>query len=211
MAVRRQIDAIRSIIESTEVSDSFAWRCDTLVQKFMAPSMVRGTPKPYEEIFIPGNQLLRGGADALWGALLHRAPWTTAAGAGSTKSAFFNSTAKNYVLIGNSSVASTASQIDLQGSSAPTQRMIQRVDNNPTHTTGATLSTNAIAVWKATVTTGTSTARGHGNFHWWEWGVGNSSKMTKPYPGRLLNRKVQDLGVKTSDANWVITIALSLA
>lgn len=214
MSLRRQIGP-RAFMLGSELDaiDVISWKCETLVQKYWAPSMQKSGRKqrPYEELYVPGNVLLRGGADALWGCLLHRSPWTTGAGAGSTKSAFFNSTSKSYILIGSGSTAALSTQVDLGGSSAPTQRMIQRCDNNPTHTTGALLTTNTITVFKGTVTTGTSTGRGHGNFHWNEWGIGNSSKMTKPYLGRLLNRKVQDLGIKTSDANWVITVTLSLA
>ena len=75
----------------------------------------------------------------------------------------------------------------------------------PLHTTGDG-STSALNIAFRSVF---STAQA--NFAWQEWGVGNSTKSTAPYAGRLLNRKVQSLGTKSTAATWTFTVTLSLS
>jgi len=71
----------------------------------------------------------------------------------------------------------------------------------PSHTDG-TSSGSASIQFKSTF--GTSDA----NWAWAEWGVFNSPTAAT---GRMLNRKVESLGTKTSAASWAMTVTLSLA
>jgi hypothetical protein len=71
----------------------------------------------------------------------------------------------------------------------------------PLHTDGVT-SGAASAVFQSTF--GTAQA----NWAWQEWGIFNSATAST---GRMLNRKVESLGTKTSAAAWTLTLTLSLA
>lgn len=140
-----------------------------------------------------GNLLMYGGASCLWECLVGNGTGT----AGQALTFFNNGNAA--IGTGDSSTAAAATQTDLQAS---TNKLRKAMDATfPTHTDG-TSSGSASAVFRSTF--GTSDA----NWAWAEWGIFNSPTAAT---GRMLNRKVESLGTKTSAATWVFTCTLSLA
>lgn len=100
---------------------------------------------------------------------------------------FFNNT-NTYLAVGDSTTVFSASQPDLQGTNKIRKPMDAtypiRTDNSLT--------------FKATFETTDA------NFAWNEWGIFNASTG-----GVMLNRKVENLGTKTSAATWVFTVTLT--
>lgn len=93
------------------------------------------------------------------------------------------------ICVGDGVTAVSAGQTDLQG----TNKYRQVVDAVPT-VSGNTLQ----AV--ATVTTANA------NFHWQEAGLANAASGAT-----LVNRFLQDFGVKTSSLQWILTISVTLS
>lgn len=132
-----------------------------------------------------GNLLLIGGASALWQRLI-----------GTAVTAFDNGNA--HVGVGDSTTAAVDNQTDLQ---APSNKWRKAQDATyPQHTDSTTSNGAKTITYKSTFATGDA------NFAWQEWGVFNASSA-----GRMLNRKVESLGTKTSAATWALTVTLSLA
>lgn len=148
-------------------------------------ALAEGKFAPTETIDREGNLLVYGGASALWDLLI---------GAG-TVAAFTNAVA--HIGVGNSATAAAATQTDLVGASKDRQPMEATY---PQHTDGTGASTNADIVFRSVWGTA------EGNFAWEEWGVFNAAAA-----GRMLNRKVESLGTKTSAATWTLTVTLTLA
>jgi hypothetical protein len=99
--------------------------------------------------------------------------------------------------VGDSTSAAAATQTDLQ---APTNWLRKAMDAGyPQHTDGAGAG-NATITFRATFQTGEA------YFAWNEWGIFNATSG-----GRMLNRKVEALGSKTSAASWVLTVTPTLA
>jgi hypothetical protein len=147
---------------------------------------VTGIRRLYESLALPGNMLMYGGASALWNLLTDDTPTVTT---------FSNANA--YLGVGDSSAAVAATQTDLQ---AATNKHREAMDATyPTHT-DATTSGAATATFRSTYATGDA------NFAWNEWGVFNASTS-----GRMLNRKVQSMGTKTSADEWVLTVAITIS
>jgi hypothetical protein len=142
-------------------------------------------PAPYETIEREGNLLVYGGASALWDLLI---------GAGNVTE-FDNSNA--HIGVGDSNTAAAATQTDLQ---ATTNKLRKAMDSTyPQHTDGV-VEGSASVVFRSTF--GSSDA----NFQWREWAIFNASSS-----GRMLNRKVEDLGTKASGSTWTLTVTLSLS
>ncbi len=192
------------------------WRCETLLEKFDAgvkdvyagryisstnPSDRRGAPvQPYEVLRSTGNLLTIGGADVLWLALTTAMTATT----GTAKTRFNNANAG--IGVGISTAAAANTQTDLQASTGAANRYTKGMDATfPTHTTGTGSSTSTKILFKATFTSSQA------NFAWQEWKITNRVGQTAALAGRMLNRKVQALGTKTSAATWAFTVTLSLA
>jgi hypothetical protein len=117
------------------------------------------------------------------------AAWTLICGGGGT--AFNN--ANSYIGAGDSNTTANASQTALQAS---TNKLYKAMDGGyPTY------GSSQYAVWRATFGTGDA------NFSWQEITVanGNSDSATN------LNRKVQDMGTKTSAVSRVTTLTITLA
>ena len=163
-----------------------AWKCEKYAGDWTAEQLAAAdAPEPYEVVEIAGNLLTYGGASILWEALIGAAPT-------------YFSNANAYIGVGDSSTAAAATQTDLQ---AATNKLRKAMDATyPQHTDGTGASTNAQVVFKATF--GTSDA----NFAWNEWAVFNASSA-----GRMLNRRVESLGTKTSAGTWTLTCTLSLS
>jgi hypothetical protein len=140
--------------------------------------------KPTEVVESEGNLLTLAGITALWNALSQ-----------GTAGAFQNATAATGV--GDSTTAAANAQTNLQ---AGTNAFRQAMD-----ATFPTVATDTIT-FKSTV--GTANA----NFHWQEWGVFSTvGSGSPPTGGTMLNRKVVDLGTKTSAASWAFTTTIQLS
>ncbi|MEU8195248.1 hypothetical protein AB0C10_15855 [Microbispora amethystogenes] len=156
------------------------WRVRWRVEKFWGDDT---GARPYEVVQREGNMLMHGGASAMFHRLL-----------GGTSVTPFDS-GNAHIGVGNGTAIAAATQTDLQGAS----KLRKPMDSTyPQHTDG-TASGNATAVFRSTFNTTDA------NFSWDEWGLFNASSG-----GRMLNRKVEALGVKASAAAWVFTISLSL-
>lgn len=172
-------------------TDVIEWRCHTNVQKFsglVLPSQV-DEATPYEVRNIEGNILTFAGASTLWAFLIGTA--------GSLSlSNFGNANAR--LGVGDSVSATAASQTELQ---AGANKMRKAVDATyPQHADGTASQLNASVIFRSTF------INADANWEWNEWGVFNAASG-----GRMLNRRVEPLGIKTSAATWTLTVTLSLA
>lgn len=175
--------------DSMLVNDPVIWRAAWRLEKFWGDTIDGAVP--YDVIEREGNLLMHGGASAIWQALIGNG--TTTAGQPLT---YFNA-ANAHLGVGDSTSAAAATQTDLQAS---TNRLRKAMDAGyPQHTDG-TGAGNATITFRATFQTGEA------NFAWNEWGIFNAASG-----GRMLNRKVEALGSKTSAASWVLTVTLTLA
>lgn len=145
-------------------------------------------PEPYEVIEREGNLLAYGGISNIWQCLI---------GNGGSGSLVYFNNSNAHIGVGDSTTAAAATQTDLQ---AATNKLRKAMDATyPTHTDGTTSGAASI-VFRSTFATGDA------NFAWEEWGVFNGSSGV-----RMLNRKVEALGTKTSAASWQLTVTLSLS
>jgi hypothetical protein len=172
-----------------ETHDGVMWRCQTVVDKFEGDPTLeereRGLILPFETVEREGNLLVIGGASALWERLI-----------GTSITAFDNTNAN--IGVGDSTTAAADTQTDLQ---AATNKLRKAVDATyPQHTDSTGTAGSKSIVYRATFATTDA------NFAWQEWAIFNAAAA-----GRMLNRKVESLGTKTSAATWVLTITLSLA
>lgn len=172
------------------------WTCDWEVEKrWKADDPVTGRRAGHvERERFRGNLLLNGGASVIWVRLKTRNPSTSSTGAATQ--AF--STANARIGVGNSTATAAVTQTDLQGASKKYNSMSA---GYPSHTDGTSSSGARQIQFRALFTTAQA------NFAWNEWGLFNSTGGSK----RMLNRKVQALGTKTSAAQWTFTATLSLS
>ncbi len=191
-----------------ETNDLQRWLCHTSVSKFSgdvdfaipklkdkAVSRDGLIVEAFDVVEIEGNLLTIGGASVQWQTLIGNG--TATAGAALT---FFNN-ANAAIGVGTSTLAVTDTQTDLQAAAA--ERLRRGMDATyPLHTDSTGTAGSKSITFRSTF--GTADA----NFAWNEWGIFNSATDAA---GRMLNRKVEAIGTKTSAATWVITITLSLA
>lgn len=147
-----------------------------------ADEVIVGTP----------NLLTIGGASALLQCLIGNGTTT----AGQALTYFNNSNA--YIGVGDSTTAAADTQTDLQAATNKLRKAM--VATYPQHT-DSTSSTGA----KSIVFQG-NFATTDANWTWNEWALFNGSSG-----GRMLNRKVEALGTKTSANAWIITVTYALA
>lgn len=107
-------------------------------------------------------------------------------GAGGTS--YANSNAR--ICVGNGTTAVTKTQTDLQGAS----KLRKAMDATYPQRSAQTLT------FRSTFATTDA------NFHWQEWGIANSSSGAT-----MLNRKLADLGTKTSADTWVATATITVS
>jgi hypothetical protein len=158
------------------------WEGRATVSKFRGASI--DPSDLYEVVEGTPNVLTYGGASLLW----ERATGATGLPALSNANA--------YIGVGDTNTAATATQTDL---AAPSNKAYLAMDSTyPIHTDGTT-SPGASIQFRGTAATGTA------NWAWAEWGIFNASSS-----GRMLNRKVEALGTKTSASTWQLLITLSL-
>jgi hypothetical protein len=147
---------------------------------------------PYEVIERQGNLLLIGGVSIIWEAL----KGTTLTG---DLAAFSNANAR--LGVGDSTTSAADTQTALQ---AATNRLYKAMDATyPLHT-----DSNSSSGAK-TISFRSSFATGEANWVWNEWVVTNVSNPHTP-AGRTLNRKVENLGTKSS-GTWTLTVDISIA
>jgi hypothetical protein len=203
----REYNALKDRLEALE--DKTYWRCHTKVERYEGDVEfeVKDTGllvprsadnglliKPYDVTEIDGNVLTIGGASVQWQTLIGNG--TTTAGQVLT---YFNN-AQAAIGVGDSTTAAADTQTNL---SAATNKLRKAMDSTyPQHTDSNSTAGAKSIIFRSTFATGDA------NWAWQEWGVFNS---TTDGTGRMLNRKVESLGTKTSAASWTITITLSLA
>jgi hypothetical protein len=173
----------------TERHDPVQWRAKITLEKYegeVSPEQVdSGEAVPYETIEREGNLLVIGGASALWERLI-----------GTSITAFDNTNA-NLGVGTDSGTAAADTQTDLIGATKTRKAMDATY---PQH------SDSTSVVGAKTITYRSTFGTADANHAWNEWGVFNAAAA-----GRMLNRKVEALGTKTSAATWVLTVSLSLA
>lgn len=173
---------------SETTRDSFVWNCEIRVDKFHG-DVVEGQ-EPYETI-LTDNMLMYGGSSAIWECLSGNGTATAAQAL-----TFFNA-ANAAIGVGDSTTAAAATQTNLQG----TNRLRKGMNAGfPAHTDGVVVGAKTIQ-YQATF--GTSEA----NWAWQEVATFNSAVDAT---GRMLNRKVESLGTKTSASSWQVTVSIAL-
>jgi hypothetical protein len=182
--------------------DIQAWRCHTRVDKYLGEleympdesGLLVPVAQPYEVLEKDGNLLVIGGASVQWQTLIGNGTGTA-----SQALTFFNN-ANAAIGVGDSTTAAADTQTDL---SAATNKVRKAMDATyPLHTDTTGTAGSKSITFRSTFATGDA------NWAWQEWGIFNSPIAAT---GRMLNRKVESLGTKTSAATWVLTITLSLA
>lgn len=180
------------------IDDKLHWKCVTNVDKYWGdPTQEEresGLVVPYEQLEIVGNVLVIGGASLLWQYALGNG--TTTADQALT----YLSNARAALGVGDSTTAAADTQTNLQAASNKLRKAMDATYPQHTDTTGTASSKNFVL--RSTFATGDA------NFAWQEWGVFNTATADG---SRMLNRKVESLGTKTSAATWVLTVTLSLA
>jgi hypothetical protein len=191
---------------ATAQHDTVMWHCHTRVDKLTVPAgwtvddalsaeaqrdaLLREGVQP-DVLEVAGNLLMYGGASNLWQCLIGNGTSTTA----QTLTYFSNGNAT--IGVGDSSTAAAATQTDLQAAS---NKLRKAMDSTYPQHTDATTSGAASIVFRSTFATGDA------NYAWQEWAIFNAASG-----GRMLNRKVESLGTKTSSSTWTLTLTLSLA
>lgn len=169
-------------------------RLDKLNGEWTGEDLDAGLVEPYETVERAGNLLTIGGASIFWQTLIGNGSAT----AGQELTYFNNAQAA--IGVGDSSTAAADTQTALQ---AATNRLYKAMDATyPQHTDSDSAGAAKSITFRSTFATTDA------NYVWNEWGVFNSATHNT---GRMLNRKVENLGTKTSAASWVLTITLSLA
>lgn len=166
---------------SEKTHERAQWRCKIEYDLFDAET---GELQSHQEA--EDNLLMYGGASALWQQLI---------GSGAI-TAFSNANA--YIGVGDGTTSEAATQTDLQG----TNKLRKAMDSTyPQHTDGTTSGAASI-VFRSTLATGDA------NF---VAGVQEVAIFNASTSGRMLNRKVVNLGVKTSASTAQVTITITLA
>lgn len=170
--------------------DAADWRCRFLIEKFDGDITSDSTPY---EVIETDNIAMNGGISCLWQALIGNG--TSTAGQALT---FFNN-ANAAIGVGDSTTAVAATQTNLQASTNKLRKAMNAT--YPQHSDGTVIGATSI-VFQSTFATGDA------NFAWQELGIFNS---TTDGTGRMLNRKVESLGTKTSASSWQITATITIA
>ncbi|GAA0403154.1 hypothetical protein GCM10009530_63930 [Microbispora corallina] len=185
----------RRVLDDAKRLDVAVWVGRATVDKYegdITPEQIaQGLAVPYETVIGTPQLLTYGGASNLWECLIGNGTAT-----GSQALTYFNNS-NAYLGVGDSTTGALNTQTDLQAASNKLRKAMDAT--YPSHTDGTTSGAASI-VFKSTF--GTSDA----NYAWNEWAVFNASSG-----GRMLNRKQEALGTKSSAASWVLTVTLSLS
>lgn len=169
------------------------WHCFTRLEKRWTQDTPEGKAgELYEVLENEGNVLVNGGASVIWRRLIVRNPSTSSTGA--ALQAY--STGNARIAVSNSTAAATASQTTMPGT------VVYRPMDTafPSHTDGTTTAARTVtfrSVFPSSVA----------NFAWGSWGVFNTTGANR----RMLNRRAQALGTKTTAAAWTFTISFTLS
>lgn len=171
---------------SVELQDRAGWQCRIRVEDFA------GDDPGAESVAVMegANLLMHGGVSFLWECALGNG--TDTAGQVLTHLA-----AAAAIGAGNGAVAAAATQTNLQGASKLRKGMDATY---PAHVDGTTVDAKTIT-FRSTFSTSEA------NFDWQEVGVFNSATDAV---GRMLNRLVQDIGVKSSAVSRVVTVTIEI-
>lgn len=169
--------------------DLAVWKCHITVAKFLGDWAPESQPYAVDEY--DGNMLVYGGVSAIWEMV--KGSGVATAGQALT---YFNQ-GNVAIGVGNSSTATTPTMTNLQGASR-----LRKVCPSPypEHVDGTAAANNTVR-FRTTFDTGDA------NYAWNEAGVFNSATDAV---GRMLNRKVQSMGTKTSTSSWQITFDVSI-
>lgn len=173
----------------SETHDSGVWRCEIKIDKYHGDDIEGQVP--YETI-VTDNMLMHGGVSALWQALLGNGTGTAAQAL-----TFFNA-ANAAIGVGDSTTAEVPTHTNLQASTNKLRKGMNA--GFPAHTDG-TVSGSKTVQFQATFSTAEA------NWTWNECAVFNSAVDGT---GRMLNRKVQNLGTKTNASSWQVTVSVSI-
>lgn len=202
------------LMGASNAADKQYWHCQTKVERYegdigyevkgpglLVPRSINAGKivTPYDVTYTEGNLLVTGGASIQWETLIGNGVTTQGAATG------YYSNANAFISVGDSTTAEATTQTELQ---AVTNR--KRVGMDATYPIHAD-STSVVGAKSITFRSTFATA--DANYAWQEWGIFNGPGTGGPPTtgGRMLNRKVESLGTKTSAATWVLTITLSLA
>lgn len=169
--------------------DPATWHCLVTLAKFEGEWTPGATP--YEVIEFEENQLLHGGVSNLWQYAMGNGTITT-----NQAQTYFTATTAA-IGVGDSATATAPTQVALQGANQLRKGMNA---GYPEHTAGIG-SANKTIRFRSTFDTAEA------NFVWAEAGVFNSVTAGQ---GRMLNRKIADMGTKTSASSFQITFDLSI-
>lgn len=199
-------------MSAPKTHDSQIWRCHTVLDKYEG-DIDYALPKhngkavradgsvieAYDTVEVEGNLLVIGGASIQWQTLIGNGVGTAGAATG------YFSNANACISVGDSTTTAVDTHTELQ---AATNRVRKAMDSTyPLHTDSTgTAGSKSITFRSTFITT-------DANYAWQEWGIFNGPGTGGPPTtgARMLNRKVESLGTKTSAATWVLTITLSLA
>lgn len=185
---------LAQVMAEAERHEGMRWHVRWKVEKFDGDWKGRPSeewPEPAEVIEGEGNLLMYGGVSCLWQCLIGNGTGTAA----QTLTYFNNGNA--HIGVGDSNTAAAATQTDLQASTNKDRQPME--STYPQHTDATTSGAATItfrSVWGSL----------EGNFQWREWGIFNGSSG-----GRMLNRKVEDLGTKASGSTWTFTVTATIA
>lgn len=181
-------DVAHVAAQAPPAHDRLSWRPRWILEKregdWTSEQIDAGAaPAPYETLEVEGNLVLTAGIDELWQLVL---------GLGGTD--FSQPNAYIYVGDNSTNTPDDATRTDLAGA---TKSESACDVGFPTASAGA-------ATWKATF--GSAAA----NHAWKEVGVKNGAGAPAGAVV-LLNRKLQDFGVKAPGATWTMTLIIQLA
>jgi hypothetical protein len=173
-----------------EVFEFPGWKVTWRVDKYWGDDT---QVEPYEVLEGTGNLLMNGGTSCLWQTLIGNGTATAA------QNLTYFSNAQAALGVGDSTTTAAATQTDLQASTNKLRKAMNAT--YPQHTDGVVTGAQTITFQSTFATT-------DANFSWQEWGIFNSSTAAT---GRMLNRKVESLGTKTSAASWVLTVTVTIS
>ncbi len=146
---------------------------------------------PDDVVEIEDNLLTIGGASLICECLMGNGTATA------NQALTYLNAANAHLGVGDSSTAAADTQTDLQASSNKLRKGMDAT--YPQHTDSTSTAGAKTITLRATF--GTSEA----NFAWAEWGSFTGTT------GRMVSRKVESLGTKTSASSWVLTVTLAWA
>lgn len=173
----------------TTVDERAVWNCHVTLAKFWG-DWVPGAV-PYEVVEFDHNLLMFGGTSNLWQYSMGNGTVT----AGQTLT--YLNAASAAIGVGDGTTTAAATHTDLQG----TNKLRKGMNSGyPEHTPGTVTGAKTIR-YRSTFDTSEA------NWSWQEAAIFNSSVLST---GRMLNRKVQDMGPKTAASSFQITFDISL-